>query len=99
MDHYLKFSDESEMLAVLFDAEIIQADEDGNAIVPPYHKGAAIDVVGLIVDAPAVIDDDGNVITPATFVDGWHVNWRGDLPESLQGYAIDAPATPARVWA
>jgi hypothetical protein len=69
MDHYLKFTDESEMLAVFSEAKVLHA------------------------------DDDGNVTSEATFIDGWHVNWRGELPESLEAHEIESPTTPARVWA
>lgn len=97
-DHYLKFSDEAAMLAALETAGVLVA-ADGGQAVPPYHQGAAIDVVGLVVDTPATIGDAGTITTQATYADGWHVNWRGDLPEALTAYEIDAPATPYRVWA
>jgi hypothetical protein len=77
---------------------LLAVDEVGNEFVPCYHNGTAIDVVGLIVDTPAVIDEDGNVAVEATFVDGWHVNMRGDVPAGLKSYEIEASATPARVW-
>ena len=31
---------------------------------------------GIIVKTPAVLDEDGNEITPAVMVDGWHTNVR-----------------------
>lgn len=99
MDHYLKFDDEQVMRAIFAGLDILVQDERGEWFVPAYHSGSAIDVVGLIVDAPAVLDEEGGIITGPTYVDGWHVNWRGDLPEELELYEIQTPATPARVWA
>ena len=32
-------------------------------------------------------------------IEGWHVNWLGELPESLQAYALEEPNNPARVFA
>ena len=45
--------------------------EDG-ALIP--HAGVIIDEIGPVVKSPAVLDEDGNVITPAVVVEGWHVN-------------------------
>jgi hypothetical protein len=58
-----------------------------------------VDVVGRIVATPAELDAEGSVVSETTFADGWHVNWRGELPEALQPFVIDAPDTPARRWA
>lgn len=99
MDKYLKFDNEAAMLDAMRSAGVLADDGNGNEIVPYYHKGSSIDVVGLIVDEPAVMDDEGTVTTPATFVPGCHVNIRGDIPAGLESYEIPAPETPARVWA
>lgn len=91
-DHYLKFVNEMEMLEAFSDISV-------GGDVPSRHNEAAIDIVGLIVDQPASIDFDGTVISEAIFVEGWHVNWYGHLPEEFGRYGIEAPATPARVRA
>lgn len=36
--------------------------------------GIAIDEIGEIVKTPAVVDEEGNVVTPAVIVPGHHVN-------------------------
>lgn len=46
-------------------------DADGN-LIP--HAGVIIDEIGPVTKVPAVLDEDGNVITPAVVVEGWHVN-------------------------
>jgi hypothetical protein len=98
MDKYLKFDSETAMLEAMRSAGLLAVDEVGNEFVPFYHNGTTIDVVGLIVDTPAVMNEDGNITTEATFVEGWHVNLRGDIPVGLESYEIETPATPARVW-
>ena len=37
-------------------------------------------------------DDDGNVITEPTALDGWHVNYLGDLPTGWESYEV-TPST------
>ncbi len=60
------------------------------------------DVVGLIVDSPAELNENGEVTSEATYVDGVHVNIRaiGEDTSALESYRVDPePNTPARVWA
>lgn len=46
-------------------------DENGN-LIP--HQGVIIDEIGPITKTPAVLDEDGDVITPAVVIAGHHVN-------------------------
>jgi len=61
------------------------------------------DIVGLIVDTPAELNEEGEVVTEATYIDGVHVNIRlmpGESAEGLSDYLCDpTPVTPVRVWA
>jgi len=60
------------------------------------------DVVGPIVDTPAVLNENDEVVSDATYVDGFHVNIRaiGEDTSALEDYRVDPePNTPARVWA
>lgn len=93
INYFLRFEDQAEM-----ETAYRPSSEEGDGLTYP---GCFVDVVGQIVATPAEMDEDGNEITPAIFASGWHVNvaTKGDLPAALVGFAIDAPATPARVWA
>ena len=81
--------------------------EDGELITASH--AFALDYVGKIVDVPGVYDDDGNEITPPTFIDGEHFNLRcldEALAVELQGMTLadtvifdPEPVTPSRVWA
>ncbi|BAQ84438.1 hypothetical protein [uncultured Mediterranean phage uvMED] len=60
------------------------------------------DIIGLIVDQPAELNEDGEITSEATYVDGVHVNIRaiGEDTSALESYRVDPePNTPARVWA
>lgn len=45
--------------------------EDGN-LIP--HEGVIIDEIGPITKVPAVLDEDGDIVTPAVVIEGHHVN-------------------------
>jgi hypothetical protein len=57
--------------------------DDGVTLIPA--AGISIDEIGPVVKAPAVVDEDGVVITPAQVVDGHHVNIRvvGEIADML----------------
>jgi hypothetical protein len=107
-DYYLKFADEAEADSVLYTEVPIEWDrtDPDNPIPTKWEKQQNFrntDIVGLIVDTPAILDENGEVTSEATYVDGVHVNIRlmpGELAEGLNDYLCDPiPVTPARVWA
>jgi len=96
-DFYLRFADEDEANAVLFD---MQHDGEGYNKVPKY---AAVDVIGTIYKPTGKVlpapDGSGDAVDEMAPVEGWHVNIRhtADAPE-LKAFQV-FPATPARMWA
>lgn len=58
-----------------------------------------IHVIGQIIDTPAEFDEQGNEITPATYLPGYHVDASYRVPE-LEPYLLDPqPVTPAHSFA
>lgn len=97
-DTYLKFTDEAEANAVLFDEQTI-ADGDlvETVLVPKY---AAVDVVGVIYKPTGkMLKTPQGPMPEMKPVPGWHVNVRhsAETPD-LAEYAVQ-PETPTRVWA
>ena len=85
-DYFLRFADEAEATAVLFDGE-----------TPRY---AAIDVIGTIYKPTGeMIDTDEGEAPEMAPVDGWHVNVRhtAEAPE-LAAFQV-TPQSPVRGWA
>ena len=81
MRYKLKYTDENEALTDLMDKGIIQdrryEDEDGNVVLKrtPYTDiTEAVVYIGKLVDEPATFDEDGEVLTDATYLEGWHVD-------------------------
>ena len=67
-------------------------DENGNEY--PNHNHAIV-TLGHIVLEPAVIDEDGEIITEAVLSEGWHLDvlWIGldDHPYGWKSYDVDLP--------
>jgi hypothetical protein len=63
-----------------------------------YTHDWAIDDVGVIYNDDAVVDPDGTVVTPATPMAGWHVNFVGVLPTGWDAFLV-SPVAPYRVFA
>src|SRR6056297_1874324 len=81
MEYKLKYKEEKEALNDLMDKGIIQdrryEDDDGNIVVTrtPYTDiTEAVVYLGKIVDEPATFDEQGEVLTDATYLNGWHVD-------------------------
>jgi hypothetical protein len=65
-----------------------------------YTHDWAVDDVGVIYNDDGVYDEDtGDVITPPTPMDGWHVNYKAaTLPSDLEAYVV-TPNSPHRKFA
>lgn len=58
-----------------------------------------IKVIGKIIDTPAEFDEQGNEVTPATYLPGFHVDSNYPVPE-LAPYLLDPqPETPSHQFA
>ena len=96
-DYFLKFADQAEADAVLFNEQTnVQGDVVETFKVPKY---AAVDVIGVIYKPT------GNVLTTTegempemAALDGWHVNVRhtAEAPE-LAAFQV-FPQNPVRGW-
>jgi hypothetical protein len=90
---FFRFPDEAAGTAALEAAGLLN--EDGSFITASHTH--SLDVIGVITRG-GEWDDEGNVITPPEVLDGWHVNYVGNLPDGWEAYAV-FPQNPVRVWA
>jgi hypothetical protein len=88
-----RFPDEATGMAALEAAGLLN--EDGELITASHTH--SLDVIGTITRG-GEWDDEGNVITPPETLDGWHLNYQGELPDGWEEFAV-TPAAPVRVWA
>ena len=90
---FFRFPDEATGIAALEAAGLVN--EDGGYITASHNH--ALDVIGTI-SRGGEWDEYGNEITPPKVIEGWHVNYRGEVPGEWLQYAV-WPKGPARVWA
>ena len=99
--YYLKFASQEEWYAKAAEAGYRYEDPETEAVYYSVSPGA-IDVVGVIYNDDAVFDEEGEMTSPPTAKDGWHVNVRvrgyDTFPEVLNNYIVE-PQTPSRVFA
>jgi hypothetical protein len=95
---YLRFPDEATALAALQVAGFTATDEDDNTVVITASHTWAIDVIGPISIGGEYDLESGEVLVEPTLLDGWHMNYVGDLPEGWDGYVV-TPEQPVRVFA
>jgi len=93
-----RFPDEATGMAALDAAGLLFTDEDGNQrpITASHHH--ALDIVATISKGGEWDLETGEVITPPTVLDGWHVNYLGVVPDGWEQYAV-WPRNPTRQWA
>lgn len=103
-DYYLRFADENEAKSILYRIEgAVEADAElGIEAVEGYEvqNYRNIDTIGIMYEG-GEWDDEGEVITEPTQLEGWHVNVRlvaGEDGSALEPFAV-TPTTPMRVWA
>ena len=90
---FFRFPDEATGMAALDAAGLLT--EDGDPLTASHTH--ALDVIGTI-SIGGEYDDEGEVLTPPTLLDGWHINYSGELPDGWEEYVVE-PANPVRVWA
>lgn len=94
MTHYIRFPSQATGIAALEAAGLLT--ENGFPVTASHTH--ALDVIGAIVRGGEWDPETGEVITPPTMLDGWHVNYMGELPDDWDQYVVH-PTQPVRVWA
>jgi len=109
-DMFLRFTDEAEMLSVLFhdvavEWETVTDEETGEVTKTPIAfesrpRFANTDIIGVIYrpTGNTLTDDEGNEYPEQEALDGFHVNIRAEAPiAELETYRV-YPNQPVRIW-
>ncbi len=96
LDIHLKFPDEVTATSFMLEAGLLRQVED--QIV--QGEGQMIDIIGPIYKATGVMltDQEGLEYPEMSDIGWWHVNMRGELPETLKPFKITVTGTPYRIW-
>ena len=98
---FFRFVDEAAWLLAATKAGFMTTvtDEDGNETekLQAYTHAHAIDVVGIIFEG-GEWNYEGEEIVPPTILDGFHINYLGELPDSWGALEVK-PENPYRVFA
>ena len=103
---FFRFADEDAWLeaarAAGFTKDVPVYDEEGTQTgteekVVQYTHNYALDVIGTITRG-GEWDEEGNEVVAPTTLDGFHVNYVGELPEGWEAYEV-TPELPYRVFA
>lgn len=97
MTHYLRFPDETTGLEAIASAGFTFTDSTGETQIQTSSHTHALDVIGTIHTGGQWDPETGEVVVPPTQLDGWHVNFVGDLPQGWEDYLV-TPPSPARVF-
>ena len=100
-DIYLKFPDEATATSLMLATGLLTqvTDRKGN-VINVQCQDQMIDIIGPIYKATGttLTDEYGMAYQEMTDIGGWHVNMRGELPETLKPYKITVIGTPYRIW-
>ena len=98
---FFRFTDEAAWLTAAREAGFITTviDDDGNETeeLQAYTQEHAIDVVGTIT-VGGEWDEDGTKTVAPTTLEGFHINYLGDLPDGWEAFTV-TPNNPYRVFA
>jgi hypothetical protein len=105
MVRYLRFPDEHSFQELALSASLFTSSSgpDGeDDFVPEYYHLAShdhgMDIIGTISQGGQWDDETGEELEPPTVLDGWHVNYIGELPEGWDQYLV-FPENPVRKFA
>jgi hypothetical protein len=95
-DIHLKFPDEATATRLMLETGLLS--QFGNQVV--QGQGQMVDIIGPIYKATGIMltAEEGFEYPEMADIGGWHVNMRGELPETLKPYKITVTGTPYRIW-
>jgi hypothetical protein len=100
LDIHLKFPDEAKATSLFVEAGIWITFTNEDKILYSDAPDYMTDVIGLIYKPTGVKIKDKEGVTCDEMADigGWHVNFRGELPDKIKPYQVTVTGIPHRIW-
>jgi hypothetical protein len=100
LDIHLKFLDEATAIAAFVKAGVWLKYTDEDKISYSDAPSYLTDVIGLIYKPTGVKlkSKDGFEYDEMADIGGWHVNFRGELPDKIKPYQVTVTGIPHRIW-
>jgi hypothetical protein len=101
LDIHLKFPDEATATSAFVKEGVwLTCTNEDKKVCYRDARGYLTDVIGLIYKSSGVKikSKDGFEYDEMVDVGGWHVNLRGNLPETIKPYKITVTGIPHRIW-
>ena len=95
---FLRFPDEPTAMSELRQHGFVQNNEQDEEVVITASHQWAIDCIGTITRGGEYDPETGDVIIAPEVLDGWHVNFAGELPDGWEEYVV-SPENPVRMFA
>ena len=92
--NFLRFNSRAQFRALAAAEGLVATDDE---LITASHTHA-IDEIGTIYEGGEYDPETGEVITPPVALNGWHVNYIGELPDGWDEFLV-TPAEPYRVFA
>lgn len=100
LDIHLKFPDQATATAALVKEGVwLKYTDEDKKVCYRDELGYLTDVIGLIYKPTGKkLVNDGFEYDEMADVGGWHVNLRGELPDTIKQYQVTVTGIPHRIW-
>ena len=100
LDIHLKFPDQATATALLLESGVWLESNYEDVVTYCDAPNYLTDVIGLIYKPTGkkLVNKEGFEYDEMVDVGGWHVNFRGKLPDTIKQYKITVSGIPYRIW-
>jgi hypothetical protein len=101
LDIHLKFPDQSTATSLFVKSGVwLKFTDEDKKVCYSDAPSYLTDVIGLIYKPTGkkLVNEEGFEYDEMVDVGGWHVNFRGKLPETIKQYKITVSGIPYRIW-
>ena len=101
LDIHLKFPDQATATSLFVKSGVwLKFTDEDKKVCYSDALGYLTDVIGLIYKPTGkkLVNEEGFEYDEMVDVGGWHVNFRGKLPDMIKLYQVTVTGIPHRIW-